>query len=304
MTVKELEVVIEQFNKEVNDKFATLGDSIIKLSNTVEANSKAVKDDLLGIRSVIINNLVAENKKIQLKKQELENRVVVLEDRLFKLGKEVNQIEQNNWKNNVEIEGIPDNVKDDALPGEVVKIMNFLTNENISVSDVEDCHRLPSRTKPKPIIVRMKRNILTKAKKNAKKLKGVDTQLGFPRGTQLFVRDNLSPNMKNLAYNARILKRNGIIDDTWFSNAAMRIKAGDFHHKITHETDLHRIYSDFQHFSFDRDFCQRVLCDNLEYREMKKFDDLEGAWNDYIGPDEAAQGVAETVAERMRAFTG
>ena len=114
----------------------------------------------------------------------------------------------------MEIEGIPDNAKDDALAEEVVKIVNFLTNDNITVSDVEDCHRLQSRTKPKPIIVRMKRNILAKVKKNAKKLKGVDIQLGFPRGTQLFVRENQSPNMKSLAYNARILKRNGIIEDT------------------------------------------------------------------------------------------
>ena len=305
MTVKELEGALDEFKADVDNKFTSLGDRLTKLTQTIDANSKSVKDDLLGIRSAIINNLLQENRKIRSKNYELENRVVVLEDRLADVEKQVNQTEQNNRKNNIEIEGIPDNIRLDALPEVIVKIVNFLTDENISVSDVEDCHRLRSRIKPKPTIVRMKRNILMKVKKNAKNLKGIDTALDFPRGTQLFIRDNQSPNMKSLAYNARLLKQNGLIEDTWFWNAAVHIKTADEqYHKITHETDLHRLFKDFKDFTFDRDFCSRILYENPDFHELKKLDDLDGAWCDFIESDEAARGVEVSKhIERMLLFT-
>ena len=143
----------------------------------------------------------------------------------------------------------------------------------------------------------MKRNIIAKVKKNAKKLKDSATRLGFPNGTRLFIRDNLSPNMKTLAYNARLLKQEEIIEDTWFWNAAVRMKVGDKYYKVTHETDLHKMFHDFENFSFDTDFCSRVLFENPEFLEMREMDDLAGAWSEGFGPDAAA------VRERMRQIT-
>ena len=44
------------------------------------------------------------------------------------------------------------------------------------------------------------------------------------------------------------------IDDTWFSNAAVRVKVGHKTHKVTHEMDLIKLAPNFQEFSFDTDF--------------------------------------------------
>ena len=100
--------------------------------------------------------------------------------------------------------------------------------------------------------------------------------------------------MKQLAFNARLLKQNDLIEDTWFRNAAVMIKHDGKFHKITHETDLHRLFNNFQDFSFDRDFCDRVVYENPEFRELKELDDLDGAWGQYTAPENVAAAVRVT----------
>ena len=58
--------------------------------------------------------------------------------------------------------------------------------------------------------------------------------------------------MKNLVYNARLLKDQEWIDETWFSYAAVRIKEGGKTFRITNETDLIYHFKDFPNFTFDR----------------------------------------------------
>ena len=188
----------------------------------------------------------------------------------------INQVEQNHRKSNVEISGIPANVDDGDLKSAVVRIVNFITEGQYTHRDVEASHRLGGRS-PKPTIVRMKRNILDDVKANANKLKNVDVALNFPQGTRIYVNDNQSPSMKNLARNARFLKEDGLVEDTWFLNAAVKVKAAGQFHKITHEMDLIRIAPKYENFSFDTSFSSRVLYENPDYMGIARMDRLVGA---------------------------
>ena len=60
--------------------------------------------------------------------------------------------------------------------------------------------------------------------KNTKSLKDVAQRLNYPQDSKIYVNDNLSPNMRTIHFNARNMKKAGIIEDTWFSNAAVRLK--------------------------------------------------------------------------------
>ena len=121
---------------------------------------------------------------------------------------------QTRWTKIIELDGIHSNIKDDELTDNVVRIFNDITDANVSAKDIEACHRLHSKRNPQPTIVRASRNILDRVRKNKKSLKGVATRLNFPNGTKIFLNDNLSPNMRTVYFNARMLKKDGIIEDT------------------------------------------------------------------------------------------
>ena len=54
--------------------------------------------------------------------------------------------------NNLEIQGIPSNVSDDAWKDKVINIFHLL-NKNVNKNDIDDCHRL-RKAVPKNTIVR------------------------------------------------------------------------------------------------------------------------------------------------------
>ena len=244
---------LEQFNK----RFDTLEESNAQINNTLHS------------RQFVISEIFRENR-------DLRSHVRTLEERLLKLEKQVNNTEQNNRKNNIEVDGIPSFVTDEDLRGVVATLFNHITESDITIGDIEVAHRLYSKSSPKPTIVRLKRNIIEelKSKEARRKLKDIAAKMNFPRGTQIFLNDNQSPSMRSLSYNARLLKSNNIIFDTWFSNAAIRIKRTPTAKpiKITHEKDLVDAFPEFEHFTFDMNFYRRLQ----DEENINKYDDLEG----------------------------
>ena len=297
MTVKELQSVIKEFKEHVASQFLLFGDTLKTLEESItsrlESHAKSITDDILQIRSVHIANLVQQNKLLQRKNYELEARVTEVEDRLARVERQVNQVEANNRKSNIEIDGIPNEVDDESLKAAVLRIMNFVTEENYSFGDIEACHRLGSGHPSKPTIVRLRRNVIEKLKLNSKKLKGVDVALNFRPGTKIYIKDNQSPTMRNLAKNARSLKKDGIIDDTWFANAAVRVKVAGKTHKITHETDLIKLAPEYQDFSFDPSFGGRILYENPDFMDLVRMDKLYGVGrkDSEFDPEEVANSV-------------
>ena len=162
----------------------------------------------------------------------------------------------------------------------VAQILNHISASEIGESDIEAVHRLKSKVSPYPTIVRLKRNLVddVKRKENKKKLATVTTALGLPEGTKLYINENQSKNMKSLSYNARLLKRDGLISDTWFSNAAVRVKKLDESVvKITHEYELYQLFPQFP-FSFDTSLYVPANV-NQDQEDITRFMNLEGAWN-------------------------
>ena len=297
MTVKELEGIVKELKQNVAEQFLLFGDQLVNLEQKINVNleqhAKSVKEDILQIRSAHIDYLVKSNVELQRKNYLLEARVTEVEDRLAKVERQLNQVEANNRKSNVEIDGIPDSVDDKSLRDAALRVVNFTTGGHFQMDDIEACHRLPGKA-PKPTIIRMNRYVLDFVKLNAKKLKGVDEELGFPPGTKIYVKDNQSPVMRMLGSNARRLKADGLIDDTWYSNAAIRVKLNGRIHKVTHEMDLIKIAPDYEDFTFDSSFGCRVLFENPDFMDIVQMDRLVGVSrkkSEDLDPEAIAESV-------------
>ena len=256
-----------------DDRLSQIEQLINKRFDAIELSNAQINNTLRS-RKFVISDLARENR-------DLRKHVLTLEERLLKLEKQVNNTEQNNRKNNIEVDGIPSSVSDEDLRGVVATLFNHIVDSDITIADIEVAHRLHSKSSPKPTIVRLKRDVIQelKTKEARGKLKDVATKMNFPRGTQIFLNDNQSPNMRSLSYNARLLKNRKIIYDTWFSNAAVRIKRTPSSRpiKITHEKDLVDEFPEFEDFTFDMEFYHRLKDeeDINQYDELRGYDEEE-----------------------------
>ena len=218
------------------------------MEESIVRSTTKITEDIAHIRGHIISKLVEENAS-------LRSRVRTLEQRMVNIERTTNKIDQNHRKNNIELDGIPSSVQDADLTDTVVEIFKDITKENITVKDIEACHRLASKKNPRPTIVRANRNLLDKVRRNKKSLKDIAARFNYPQGTHVYVNENLSPSMRSLHFNARKLKKAGIINDTWFSNAAVRLTLKNGKQLVaTHESDLFEVSPSCEEFSFDTDF--------------------------------------------------
>ena len=142
------------------------------------------------------------------------------------------------------------------------KVVELFNNMGVpcSTGDIEVIHRLGGKKVPKPVILRARRDFLDEVLHKRKNLAKMNfTVLGFPEGTKVYLNNNLSPQMRTLAYNCRNLKRDGLIDDTWVFNSALNILTHDNKtHTIYHEIELYRLFKEYSKFTFDTSFYETL----------------------------------------------
>ncbi len=248
---------LTQIQEYIGRGFQATKDSI---EEKITESSAFIQKDILFMKDVAISNLRNENKS-------LRSRVTTLESRLLAVERQVNRVEQNHRKNNLEFDGIPNSVSDANLTEMVVRIINAVIDVNITSRDIEACHRLHSnrRNRPKPTIIRAGRNLLDMIRSNRKRLMGIAERVNLPPGTKIFVNENLSPNMKTVDHNARRLVNDGLIESSWFSNAMVRLKCKNGNVlKVNHEADLFDNFPSYGNFSFETGLYDHVLNHDMD----------------------------------------
>ena len=89
-----------------------------------------------------VESLVSTNERLNIELTIVKNVDNVLKNRIVNLEKELSKNEQYGRRNNVEISGIPNQISDQDLKENIVKICKD-SDINISLMDIEGCHRLP-----------------------------------------------------------------------------------------------------------------------------------------------------------------
>ena len=158
-----------------------------------------------------------------------------------------NRLDQYNRRNNIEIQGIPSNVADEAIEDKVVNVFKSL-NIDIKKSDIEGCHRL-GKANPKNTIVcfvNWKHAKEARVKKND--LKKIDNvNLNFQLNAVLLFSENLTPFNQCLAWKCRELKRAGKIHSSWSSKGIIKLRRtmNEKAISILHDDQIVDLYPDF-----------------------------------------------------------
>ena len=244
-SIKGLDDKIELLDEKIENNFKGLSEKFHVFCSTLDKNQVELTALISAVRDVVNKNLLVNNRRLLMRINTLERRVVELERTVIRNG-------QNSRKNNLELSGIPRSVDHGALKSMVSNIISKMSTETQCTSkDIEACHRM-SATNPTTIVKFKSREIVDNILKNKKDLKKVKTD----ENTRLFVNHNLCPELKEISYNCRILKRKNLIEDTWNAHGTVSLKEKNGHvSKPNHILDLFRLFPDFDGFTFDREFC-------------------------------------------------
>ena len=89
-----------------------------------------------------MNQIVAENKKLQSDTVIMKNVNRKLEEKIVYLEKNQAKGEQYSHRNNIEISGIPNRIPDEDLENTIISICKD-SGVELDPKDIEGCHRLP-----------------------------------------------------------------------------------------------------------------------------------------------------------------
>ena len=169
------------------------------------------------MKNIIIKKLQDQNAQLKQTIANLQHKVIILETA-------TNSVEQYDRRNNIEINGIPDNVEDKNLEHSVIEVFNS-ANIQISHNDIEDWHRIgKSKGNSKKTILRLvNRKYRKQILYNRRKFKNFDgSGIGMPN-TKIFVDENLTISNHQLAFNCRKLEREKLISKTYSSKGIIHI---------------------------------------------------------------------------------
>lgn len=224
----------------------------------------------------LINGKLAEQEKRHKKEldhfkkenQSLMKRVQILETDIIELSKDLETTKRATYnndqyqrRNNIELSGIPEKIKDDELEDFCCRLVNniicepgepFNGENEICAKDFEACHRLRTKnnTGVKDTILRFtNRKICDDIFLNKHKLKNLRMEKLEDAAKNIFVNENICSYYKELGAKCRRLKKRRKITDTWTTYGTVKLKLKDGTVKIiTHQNDLDIMFPDFIYF--------------------------------------------------------
>ena len=160
----------------------------------------------------------------------------------------LNDQQQRSRRSNIEICGIPNDVSDESLEKNCIKIINEIVESPLNSTEINACHRLPGRGN-KPIIMQFTgRKRRSDIIKNSRKARNINsTRLGLPEGNKIYINPNLSPYFKQIAFYCRRLRLENLISKVETDiNDKIKIKMENHWHKISHINTLYDLFPDFE----------------------------------------------------------
>ena len=250
--------VVENVNKSIMDRIDVLEKSLAGEYTKLNEKVVALESSHDELKEMVISNLDTTKATSSNNSEKINN----LQDKIVDLEKSLHKAFQHGRKSNIVIDGIPNEVGEDPLALERVTI-NLLTSMGVKCEekDIEAIHRLPGKKDAnKPTIVKFaSRKSVDAVFKHKSKLKNLEAlnviMDGLNSNSNIYIRPNLSPYFKTLAYNCRLLKRDYLIERVLTENdGTLKIKTlHDGYCKIAHESDLVTRFPMFRKFKFTWD---------------------------------------------------
>ena len=153
---------------------------------------------MLNLKDVIIKDLQVQNRRLRKKINNLEKKVISLQENS-------NSLEQYDRSNSLEITGNLDNVENQNLEKKIIEILDKI-DINTSSQYTEVCHRIGKlKNFSKTTIVRfVNGKHAKKALVNRKGLKNIDrTSIGLEKLQSIFINEKLTPTNNKIAFHCR-----------------------------------------------------------------------------------------------------
>ena len=203
-----------------------------------EVFAVVVMDNLMSLSKQQLVKLIESLKNENDMLKDLNKTIVNNESRLEKLEREQNLHFQYQRRDTVEITGIPQNVHQDNLEDEVIKIfdaMEVKVNGNqLSKIQIHACHRIGKKN---VVIVKVvNRKFATKALYSGSKLKDVNMY----GNSKIYVNNSFCREFQFFNFLIRKASKAKIINRYKIKHGVMFVQQvidGDFH-KISHKNDL------------------------------------------------------------------
>ena len=233
--------VLVNIRTEMQSKFDDINNRLNVFKNNIKSSiNNQVNESMANIEDFIINPLKDDNKKLH---SEIED----LETKLHETELSFNRLDQYNWRNNIEMQGIPSNVADEAIEDKLANVFKSL-NIDTKKSDIEGCRRL-GKANPKNTIVRIvNRKHAEEAQARRSDLKKVDNvNLNFESNVVLFFSENLTPFNQRLAWKCREVKRAGEKHSSWSCKEVIKLRQtmNEKAISISHDNQIADLYPDF-----------------------------------------------------------
>ena len=232
------------------------------MSHTESSLMRLNKEDLVrmlldfqGKFNNILDELKIDLNELKTKFWKLESDLHIsrnvndkMSDKLVALERKCHANEQYSRRECLEISGILAGVGDKDIEKKVLEILDAI-DAPVSTDLVEDCHRIPSKSSPNKVILKLSRpkdsrRVLLN-KKKLKQLKPVChlKSLNLPAGVKIYINESLCPYYKKLWTKCRKLWDSKRILSFWVSNGSIRVKLiNESVSIITHDCDLEKLF--------------------------------------------------------------
>ena len=155
----------------------------------------------------------------------MKESIANLQHKVIIFDKATNSVRPYDRRNDIEITGIPHNIRDKNLEHSIIAVFKA-ADIQISHSDIEDCHRIgKSKGNSKKTMVRLEnRKYCKQILYNRKKFKNFNgSVIGMPNN-KIFVNETLTnTSFHQLAFNYPKLKREKLISKTYSANGIIHI---------------------------------------------------------------------------------
>ena len=274
----------KNLTKKIDDHHADLGNRIGDVTVQIQTLEKKFDDDIHALKvanagiskriDTVVQNTHDRIEEVRLETgkrlddlendEQYKNAVATIDiqrKKIVSLEKSCHRGLQHGRSYNVEIDGLPVNIGDDPdqLEEAALKLFSAI-NVDIEDYEIDTIHRLNSKRSPKPVIVRfVSRKTVRALHDNKNKLKYLaDLNLdiaGLNDESKIFIRASQCSYYKNLSYNCRMLKREGLVSRVFTGkDGRVSIKRQDGSHlNVTHESELVSNFPDFDRFDFSYD---------------------------------------------------
>ncbi|KAM7281222.1 uncharacterized protein ISCGN_006116 [Ixodes scapularis] len=235
---KECKIMRETLERDLRNELRDIHTELKGINDGMNFINKDFEEFKEKIESVIVENAALQRANTELgeKYDQVAKSLKENEERLL-------QYEQYSRRHNLEVKGIP-KTETESITDLIFQIGNLI-GEQITLTDIETCHRVPTRevTKSNVIVQFQRRQKRDAVLDKAKKRKITCRDLGLPDATPVYVNEHLCPTLKRLLGMATSRKREMQWRYVWVRNAKILARKADNAPIVTisDERDLDKI---------------------------------------------------------------